>query len=201
MKFFRSIVSRKFYLLFIFSFLVVVSFSGNKFRKSNRRKPDNKNSQSENYDIRTDKSETAQETVEKFNRESGKDFSVISEQRKNIRRTADELKTSKNWNVEFNVELRNPGLIASEAGMGASFLTAARREKKSEILRRFLKRKFRAFRSRRNADQRTRNDRRLHKSERYSVIRSSHTKDQRRSRFSGRSQSRIYKARRNVSRH
>ncbi len=139
MKIFRYVASRKFYPLFVFLLLITAVFFWKSVPKTESAKTENKNLPTDIYDIRADKSDATQEIVEKFNRESSKDFSTVSAKRKDVRLTADELKLSKNWNIEFNNDLRNVGLIASEVGTGASFLTAASREKKPEILRRFLK--------------------------------------------------------------
>ena len=201
MKLFARFVSCKLYPFFVVIFLLAVCMFWKSAPKVESAITDNKISEIENYDIRTQKSDEAQKNLEKFIRESGKDSSLISAERKNVRRTVEELKTNKRWKIEYNEDLRTPEIIAAEIGKDANLLTASSVEKRDKILRRFLRENSALFGLDETQIDRTRNDRRLHESERRFVIRSSRAKDQWRSRFSRRSQSRIYKTRRNVSRH
>jgi hypothetical protein len=92
----------------------------------------------ENYDIRTDKSQA--ETLLSFRQAAGRDTIAIADARdkfvareKLLRQTIPTLK------VEYNEDIRTPEVIAPDVKQGGAFLTAASPEKKSGVLRNFIK--------------------------------------------------------------
>ena len=138
MKLFARFVSCKLYPFFVVIFLLAACMFWKSAPKVESAITDNKISEIENYDIRTQKSDEAQKSLKDFIRESGKDSSLISAERKNVRRTVEELKTNKRWKIEYNEDLRTPEIIASEIGKDTNLLTASSVEKRDKILRRFL---------------------------------------------------------------
>ena len=138
MKLFARFVSCKLYPFFVVIFLVTVCLFRQSAPRVESAKQDGENYELKNYDIRADKSGEAQKSLENFIRESGKDSLLISAERKNARRTGEELKTNKRWKIEYNEDLRTPEIIAAEIGTDANLLTASSSEKRDKILRRFL---------------------------------------------------------------
>ncbi|MCS6873352.1 MAG: M36 family metallopeptidase [Pyrinomonadaceae bacterium] len=95
----------------------------------------------ENYDIREDKSEAAQEALLKFREKSGKDAAAIADIREgfvrgeeNLRRRVPSLK------VEYNSDIRIPEVITPDVWKAEiERLTEPSQMKRSEILRNFVK--------------------------------------------------------------
>ena len=92
----------------------------------------------ENYDIRTDKSQS--ETLLSFRQTVGRDAVAVADARdkfvageESLRRTIPTLK------IEYNEDIRTPEVIAPDIKQGGAFLTAASPEKKSNVLRNFIK--------------------------------------------------------------
>ena len=200
MKLFARFVNCKLYPFFVVIFLLAVGVFWKSAPKVESAITDNKISEIENYDIRTQKSDEAQKSLEKFIRESGKDSSLISADRKNVRRTVEELKTNKRWKIEYNEDLRTPEVIATEIGADPNLLTASSNEKRDKILRRFFNQNSALFGLMK---------RKLTNLKRPPIIQIRtaicHSfisrKKSRHSRFSRRNQSRIYKTRRDYSRY
>ena len=138
MKQFARFVNSKLYPFFVLTILIAAFFVWKSALRVESAKQISEANQIENYDIRTDKSEPAQKAIEKFIRESGKDASLISSEKRNVRKIAAELKTGKHWTIEYNGDLRTPEVIAAEIGTNANLLTASSNEKRDKILRRFL---------------------------------------------------------------
>ena len=71
MKQFARFVNSKLYPFFVFTILIAAFFVWKSALRVESAKQISEANQIENYDIRTDKSETAQKAIEKFIRESG----------------------------------------------------------------------------------------------------------------------------------
>jgi Zn-dependent metalloprotease len=92
----------------------------------------------EDYDIRTDKKAAA--TLLNFRQAAGKDAVAIADVSDDF--VAGEKKLRQNvptLKIEYNAELRNPGLIAPDVAQGSAFLTAPSSASRAEILRDFLR--------------------------------------------------------------
>ena len=116
MKQFARFVNSKLYPFFVLTILIAAFFIWNSALRVESAKQVSEVNQIENYDIRTDKSETAQKAIEKFIRESGTDASLISSEKRNARKTAAELKADKRWTIEYNQDIRTPEVISAEIG-------------------------------------------------------------------------------------
>ncbi|CAN5851864.1 hypothetical protein BH20ACI4_BH20ACI4_12970 [soil metagenome] len=138
MKRLAVFIKHKLYPFFVLTFLIAAFFIWKSAPNVESAKQTSEDNQIENYDIRTDKSEAAQTAVEKFVRESGRDASLISSEKRNVRKTVEELKTDKRRTIEYNEDLRTPEVISAEIGTDTKLLTAPSGEKRADILRRFL---------------------------------------------------------------
>jgi len=100
----------------------------------------------ENYDIRTDKSETARRTIEKYVAEAGKNDLQVSDARKISLEAVERLRVgSRNLKIEFNEDLRVPEVISPALGIKADFLTLPSKRKRTEVLENFLKQNSELF--------------------------------------------------------
>ena len=138
MKLLARFLKHKLYPFFVLTILITAFFIWKSVPNVESAKQTDENKRLENYDIRTDKAETAQKAIEKFIRESGKDISLISTEKRNTRNAAAELKSGKNWTIEYNQDIRTPEVISAEIGTDAKLLSAPSIEKRNKILRRFL---------------------------------------------------------------
>lgn len=93
-----------------------------------------------NYDIRTDTGELAEQAVASFVEQAGKSDSLIETDRKNTLRAAEKLRLDiPDLKLEYNETLRIPEVISTEIKSKSYFLTPVNSEKRSDILRNFLK--------------------------------------------------------------
>jgi Fungalysin metallopeptidase (M36)/FG-GAP-like repeat/Fungalysin/Thermolysin Propeptide Motif len=91
------------------------------------------------YDIRTDKSETAVETLNRFNNQAGKNALEINDSRQNFVVGEESLRNRVPTLItEYNEELRIPEVISPSIKQKIAFLTSPSSNKQSEILRSFI---------------------------------------------------------------
>jgi len=97
-----------------------------------------KSSEITNYDIRTDKE--SREKVEKFIADAGKTNALIFAERGKIVQAEKNLTTgAAKLKIEYNEGLRIPETIASDLARNTNFLTVPSNEKRTDILKNFLK--------------------------------------------------------------
>ncbi|HZH34588.1 MAG TPA: hypothetical protein VEX64_07085, partial [Pyrinomonadaceae bacterium] len=92
----------------------------------------------ENYDIRTDKK--AGQALIEFRARSGKDERSVAAERSEMLAAEQALRQRvPTLKVEYNSDLRTPEIITPDVKLGRSFLTRATAERRSEVLRSFIK--------------------------------------------------------------
>ena len=119
------------YLVFIFFVLTAAFLLWNFAPKTESATRETEREDLSNYDIRSDKSETAEQAIEKFAAQSDKKQSVRADAK--LRSKIPNLK------LEYNEDLRIPEIIAPDSAQNADFLTAPDNGKRTAILRSFLK--------------------------------------------------------------
>jgi subtilisin-like proprotein convertase family protein len=95
----------------------------------------------EMYDIREDKTEKAQDALVKFRQRNGKDAALVADLRDDFVRGEEALKQRiPNAKVEYNMDIRTPEVITPDVWRNdIARLTGASEQKRSEILRSFIK--------------------------------------------------------------
>lgn len=123
-------------LLFVLAFSSVFFWLPKAELSSNREQ---NSFDSNNYDIRLDKSAEAREAVAGFIAESAKSFSAIAADRKNVLQAGENLRLrNENLKIEYNEDLRIPEVISPDFAQTAKFLTAPSAEKRADILENFI---------------------------------------------------------------
>ena len=98
-----------------------------------------------NYDIRTDKNDTARKSIEQFVADDNKTVAMIALERKRAEHATETLRAkTPNLKIEYNEDLRIPEVITPDVSKNA-FLTSASNEKRADILRDFLRQNPRLF--------------------------------------------------------
>ncbi len=139
---YRGLLLSLFVLALAVGLFVVPSFNGSKavskgkglFQRTETHVPG-----LENYDIRLDKA--AFESLTKYRQESGKDAAAIADIREGFVRGEEELRTRiPTLKVEYNLGIRTPEVITPDVWKAQiERLTAPSEERRSDILRRFVK--------------------------------------------------------------
>jgi hypothetical protein len=125
-----------FALFGLFLFFLFWQFSA----KVESAETETKSEKSVNYDIRTDKSETAKLAMARFAGQVGKSASAVETDRQKAIQAADDLRSKvANLKIENNETLRIPEVIATKAESNSGFLTSPTNEKRTAVLSNFLK--------------------------------------------------------------
>ncbi len=90
-----------------------------------------------NYDIRTDKSETAKQSIEQFTAQTS-NSAIETERNKTVRAEAKLRSEIPNLKIEYNDDLSIPEVISPDFMRGTNFLTAPSNAKRADILREFI---------------------------------------------------------------
>jgi subtilisin-like proprotein convertase family protein len=104
-----------------------------------------KSSEIANYDIRANETFESREAIKKFVSESGKNDSLIADDRKNILRAEKNLLSGAKLKIEHNENLQIPEIIAPDFSQNTNFVTAPSNEKRDAILRNFLRQNSELF--------------------------------------------------------
>lgn len=93
-----------------------------------------------NYDIRSDKSDSTADTLLKFREQAQKPaFAVADIRREFVKGEKDLRQDVPTLKIEYNQDIRIPEVIAPDVKRGKAFLTSRSSQKRSEILRNFIK--------------------------------------------------------------
>ncbi|MEP7038780.1 MAG: M36 family metallopeptidase, partial [Acidobacteriota bacterium] len=114
------------------------SSAGSKSRVESSQKNSDDTEKIENYDIRTDKSQT--ETLIAFRQESNKNVVEIADFREQFVTAESALRQKvPTLKIEYNEDLRIPEIIALDAKKGSAFLSSPSKTKHSDILLDFIR--------------------------------------------------------------
>jgi hypothetical protein len=92
-----------------------------------------------NYDIRTDKSILAKQTIAKFIEQSGASDSSVAKKRERITHAIDGIRSKiTNLKIELNEDLRIPEIISPDYARSSNLLTPTDKKKRADVLREFL---------------------------------------------------------------